>query len=175
MQYIFLIMLVYTVMFLLNSLRERTKGLKVWSIVCLVFLNAPYILSLLFLGRILYDLLGRYTKSRAFFLIVNLAISGSMTFSPSRFGVYEIRGRDLMFIFLLIGTIAATRLIVRGDFRLTRNINSIVVIFISFPFYVPDSQLSRYFLCSSVSTSIVIPMEASFSLPTSLSISRGTG
>jgi hypothetical protein len=131
-RYIFLIMLVYTVMFLLNSLRERTKGLKVWSIVCLVFLNSPYILSLLFLGRILYDLLGRYTKSRAFFLIVNLAISGSMTFSPSRFGVYEIRGRDLMFIFLLIGTIAATRLIVRGDFRLTRNINSIVVIFISF-------------------------------------------
>lgn len=131
-RYIFLIMLVYTVMFLLNSLREGTKGLKVWSIICLVFLNAPYILSLLFSGRILYDLLGRYTKGRALLLAMSLAISGSMTFWPSRFGIYEIRERDLMLIFLLIGAIATARLIVRGDFRLIRNINSFLVIFLSF-------------------------------------------
>lgn len=41
--------------------------------------------------------------------------------------------------------------------------------------YVPASQLSRYSFCSGVRVSIVIPMERSFNLPTSLSMSPGTG
>ena len=41
--------------------------------------------------------------------------------------------------------------------------------------YVPSSQEARYFACSSVSSSIAMPMVASFRRAISLSISSGTG
>ena len=40
--------------------------------------------------------------------------------------------------------------------------------------YVPMSQLERYFACSAVSVSMLTPIEASLSLPTSSSMSLGT-
>ncbi len=45
---------------------------------------------------------------------------------------------------------------------------------VSFP-YVPSSQDDRYFRCSSVNSSMVMSMEASFRRATSWSISAGTG
>ena len=41
--------------------------------------------------------------------------------------------------------------------------------------YVPASQLARYSCCSCVKASISMPMDASLSLPTSRSMSFGTG
>lgn len=148
-KWLFAIEVVFIIAFLFQSFNTNSKGMMIWSVMTLAFINNPIIVFLLFIIRILYEIFQHHRKTNAIFIVLNLGILLLLCLIPVQHkyfyfppNKYNFSAINLMitnpvksmgnYIFFFIVLFGITKIIFRYNLKVFKNINLIILLLSSF-------------------------------------------
>jgi len=89
-QWFYPIMLILMIEFFIKSFGSNSKFSKIWGILCLVFLNSPYVIAFLFFIRVLIDYRSQKSNDKILYFFLFYFSLVILKFIPLRYNIFNI-------------------------------------------------------------------------------------